>query len=331
MFTCAGRRVMLLRAFRAAMEKLGVTGTLVATDRTSAASAFHEADVGELTPSVGRVEYIPALLELVAKHRIGLVVPLTDVDLRSLGRQKQKFADAGAEVMIGDEPDVRLCRDKAQTNELFGRAGLRTIKTLALKEFYDEPFYPCFVKPIRGSAGIATGVINNEKELRAHVATYGDLLLVQEYVPGREYTIDIYRDRQGEVRSVVPRQRLAVRAGEVSKGVTIKDEQLIETAVKLADLLGSIWGVFCAQCRRVEGDEPRFFEINPRFGGGAPLSIAAGADLPLYLLQEILGLPITARMGEFTDKLLMLRYDDALFVEMDDCSELPGFDTPHFQ
>jgi len=304
------------------MDKLGVAGKLVATDKTSASSAFHAADVGELTPSVRRVEYIPALLELVAKHRIGLVVPLTDVDLRGLGRQKQRFAEAGATVMIGDEPDIRLCRDKAATNEVFGRAGLGTIKTVSLKDFYHEQFYPCFVKPIRGSGGIATGLIHNEKELRAHVATYGELLLVQEYVPGQEYTIDIYRDRQGVARCVVPRQRLAVRAGEVSKAITVNDRQLIDASVKLARLLGSVWGVFCTQCRRQEGHKPRFFEINPRFGGG---------DLPLYLLQEVLGLPITAKLGEFTDQLLMLRYDEAVFVQVADRQALPGYDTPNFK
>ncbi len=331
LFTCAGRRVALLGAFRRAMDELGITGKLVASDRTCASSAFHAADVGELTPLVGRVEYIPALLDLVAKHRIGLVVPLTDLDLRSLGRQKHRFVEAGAAVMIGDEPDIRLCRDKAATNELFGRAGLGTIKTLSLQKFYREPFYPCFVKPIRGSAGIATGIINTENELHAHVATYGDLLLVQEYVPGQEYTIDIYRDRQGVVRCAVPRQRLAVRAGEVSKGITVNDRQLIEASAKLGGLLGNVWGVFCAQCRREDGQKPRFFEVNPRFGGGAPLSIAAGANLPLYLLQEVLGRPITANLGEFTDQLLMLRYDEAVFVQVDDPQSLPGYDTPTFK
>jgi len=320
-----------MHAFRRALAKLGVAGKLVAADKTFASSAYHAADAGAITPLVGRIEYIPALLDLVVKHRIGLVIPLTDVDLRSLGRQRQRFSDAGATVMIGDEADIRLCRDKAQTNELFGRAGLGTIKTVLLKDFYEEPFYPCFVKPIRGSGGVATGVINNENELRVHVATYGDLLLVQEFVPGQEFTIDIYRDRQGVVRCVVPRQRLAVRAGEVSKGITVKDQDLIDTSVKLAGLLGSIWGVFCAQCRRQEGGRPRFFEVNPRFGGGAPLSIAAGADLPLYLLQEVLGLPITARIGDFTDHLLMLRYDDAVFVKVEDRKALPGYDTPSFQ
>jgi carbamoyl-phosphate synthase large subunit len=331
LFTCAGRRVALLHAFRRAMDKLGVAGKIVASDKTYTSSAFQSADVGELLPPVGRIEYIPAMLDLVAKHRIGLVVPLTDLDLRSLGRQKHRFAEAGAAVMIGDEQDIRLCRDKAATNELFGRAGLGTIKTLSLQEFYREPFYPCFVKPIRGSAGIATGVITNEKELRAHIATYGELLLVQEYVPGQEYTIDMYRDREGVVRCAVPRQRLAVRAGEVSKGIAVKDDQLIEASVKLAGLLGGVWGVFCAQCRRQEGGKPRFFEVNPRFGGGAPLSIAAGADLPLYLLQEVLGRPITAKLGEFTDQLLMLRYDEAVFVQVSDQKSLPGYDTPSFK
>jgi carbamoyl-phosphate synthase large subunit len=331
LFTCAGRRVALMHAFRRAMAKLEVAGKLVATDKTFASSAYQLADVGEVTPPVGRIEYVPALLDLVVKHRIGLVIPLTDVDLRSLGRQRHRFTDVGAAVMIGEEADIRLCRDKAQTNELFGRAGLGTIKTIMLKDFYEEPFYPCFVKPIRGSAGVATGIIYNEAELRAHVATYGDLLLVQEYVPGQEYTIDIYRDRQGVVRCVVPRQRLAVRSGEVSKGITVKDQQLIDASVKLGGLLGSIWGVFCAQCRRQEGGRPRFFEVNPRFGGGAPLSIAAGADLPLYLIQEVLGLPITAQIGEFTDHLLMLRYDEAVFVEVENLKNLPGYDTPSFR
>ena len=321
----------LLQAFRRAMDELEVAGRLIAVDRTHASAAFQMADVGEVTPDVGRIEYIPSLLEMVERHNVGLVVPLTDLDLRSLARQKGKFEAGGCTVMIGDEPDVKLCRDKARSNELFGRAGLATITTCSLQEFLASPFYPCFLKPIRGSASVGTGVVRNERELRAHVATFGELLLAQEYVEGQEFTIDIYRDRRGEVRCVVPRQRLAVRAGEVAKGITVKDEDLMAAAAKLAGLLGSVWGVFCCQCRRSKGGPPRFFEVNPRFGGGVPLAIAAGADLPKYLIQEVLGLPITAKMGEFTDRLVMLRYDQAVFLEADDPPKLPGFETPDFR
>ncbi len=333
LFTCAGRRVALLNAFRTALDALDVEGRLIAADVSPASAAYHTADVHELVPPVGRVEYLPALLEMVRKHRVGLIVPLTDLDLRCLARQAPRFAEQGCTVMIGTEADVKMCRDKARTNDLFAENGLGSIRTCPLQEFAEDPFYPCFVKPIRGSASVGTGLIRNEREMRAHVATYGELLLVQEYVPGQEYTIDIYRDRQGTVHCVVPRQRLAVRSGEVVKGVTVKDPDLIDAAEKLAGLLGSVWGVFCCQCRRQADGQPRFFEINPRFGGGAPLSIAAGADLPRYLLEEVLGMDISAEKDAFTDNLLMLRYDEAVFVPLgdQDREDLPGFDTPSFR
>ena len=97
-------------------------------------------------------------------------------------------------------------------------------------------------------------------------------------------------------------------------------------------MLGDLWGVFCCQCRRGNDGQPRFFEVNPRFGGGSTLSIAAGVNLPLYLLQEVLGLPISAgKLGDFIGNRLMLRYDEEIFLGVDDPSSLPGFDTPTFR
>ena len=83
-----------------------------------------------------------------------------------------------------------------------------------------------------------------------------------------------------------------------------------------------------AQCRRPANGKVYIFEINLRFGGGVPLSIAAGANLPRYVLEETLGLPVSAKLGQFKPNLLMLRYDQAVFVDATDPSKLPGFDTP---
>ena len=321
----------LLRAFREAMARLGVTGKLIATDITEASPAFHKADVGEVVPRVGAAGYVSALQALVRKHGVGLMVPLTDLDLLALAHHREALAEMGCTVMVGAEADIRACRDKYLAAELFRRAGVGSIRTCRLREFDDQPFYPCFAKPAEGSAGIGAAVIRNEQQLRAHEAAYGEQLIVQELVPGQEFTIDVYRDRRGEVRCVVPRQRLEVRSGEVAKGVTVKDERLIADATRLAGHLGSIWGAFCCQCRRPAGGAPRFFEINPRFGGGSPLSIAAGADLPLYLLQEVLDLPISAETGRFREDLLMLRYDESVFVEAKDRGKLPGYEQPDFR
>lgn len=321
----------LVEAFRRAMAELGVAGKILATDVTPASAAFQRADLGLVVPSVGTIQYMPVIRQIVCDHHVGLVVPLTDLDLRVLARHRDSLAKANCVAMVGSEPAVMLCRDKAQTNAVLTKAALASIRTCSLEAFLKKPFYPCFVKPIRGSAGVGTSIIYDEKELRAHMATYGELLLVQEYVHGQEFTIDVYRTRQGEVKCVVPRQRLMVRGGEVEKSITVRDESLTQAVLKLAQNLGDLWGVFCCQCRRQPKGPPRFFEVNPRFGGGSPLSIAAGANLPLYLLQEVLGLPVTAELNRFTDRLLMLRYDEAVYIRVEDDSKLPGFDTPTFR
>lgn len=313
------------------MSELGLNGKLIAADMTEASPAYHAVDMGVLVPTTGRIEYIPALLKLVEEHDISLVVPLTDLDLRSLARQRQRFEKIGCTVATGSEHAVTLCRDKSRINSMLGKAGLAMIETHTLEEFLKKPFYPCFIKPIRGSASLGTGMLRNEKELKAHVATYGDVMLVQEYVPGREYTIDVFRTRSGQVKCVVPRQRLQVRSGEVEKGITVKNDTLIDATLQLTSCMGDLWGVFCCQCRWMENGPLRFFEINPRFGGGVPLSIAAGANFPLYLLQETLNLPVTAKLRQFTDNLLMLRYDQAFFVPAPAPDKLPGFNAPMFR
>ncbi len=328
LFTCAGRRVSLLDHFRRTMADMEVTGNIVATDITMASAAFQHADAGVLVPRAGTVEYIPALLELCVEHDIDLVIPLTDTDIRSLARHGGKFAERGTQVMVGPADTILRCRDKTLTNRLLTSLGLSGIRTFTLEQFRSQPFFPCFIKPIRGSAGVGAGMLHSEPELNAHLATYGDLMLLQDYVPGAEYTLDIYRRRDGQVPCVVPRQRLSIRAGEVEKSLTVNDKKLIEAGVRLGEALDGMWGVFNAQCRQPAGDRAHFFEINPRFGGGCLLSIAAGADLPRYVLEDALGLPVSAKIGQFKADMLMLRYDEAIYIHADDPRSLPGYDSP---
>ncbi len=332
LFTCVGRRTALIRAFREALAELDVDGRIVGTDITDTSPAFHTLDVGEHVPAAGRREYVPSLLNIVHKHNIRLLVPLTDNDLPILSRTRDQFAALGCTVMVGSEESVAMCTNKTLTANMIRKAGLPAVKTCMVTQFRKQPFFPCFAKPVQGSAGIGAAVIHEMAQLDGHCAKFGKDMMLQEYLSGQEFTIDVYRTREGKVVCVVPRQRLVVRSGEVEKGMTVKDQGLIDAAVQLANKMGDIWGVVACQCRRASSEAPaKFFEINPRFGGGAPLAIAAGANLPLYLLQEVLGRPITARIGEFTDHLLMLRYDEAMFVPADDVETLPGFRTPMFR
>jgi carbamoyl-phosphate synthase large subunit len=317
--------------FRNAMAQVGLEGRVFAADASWSAPAYHRADVGLLAPRVDNESYLPWLLEQVARHKIRLLVPVTDLDLQLLANHREEFARRECRVMVSDPEAVSLCRNKARTARAVARAGLEAVRTLTLSEHDKQPFFPCFVKPISGSAGIGAARVDSPSALDVHRRAYGENLLVQEILQGPEYTLDVYRTRQGDVRCVVPRQRLLVRSGEVETGLTVHDEELIEAGRQLVESIDGLWGVCCCQCIRPEGQAPRFFEINPRFGGGAPLSVAAGADLPRYLLEEVNALPISARFGVFQDRLLMARYDEAVFRQATDQPDLPGLDRPRFR
>jgi len=138
--------------------------------------------------------------------------------------------------------------------------------------------------------------------------------ICQQYVAGTEYTCDVYVDRRLSVRCVVPRRRLEIRAGEVSKAQVVKDAAIIQECVRLVEALGAGPGVVTVQLIKTETGRHYFIEINPRFGGGAPLSIRAGADFPKWALQERVGKTPRIALDGYSDGLTMLRYDAEVWV-----------------
>jgi carbamoyl-phosphate synthase large subunit len=137
---------------------------------------------------------------------------------------------------------------------------------------------------------------------------------VQEFVRGEEFTCDAFVDDQMRVRCVVPRRRLEVRSGEVSKARIVQDPVIMERVAQLVTVLGAGPGVITIQLIRGADGVIKFIEVNPRFGGGAPLSIRAGADFPRWILQELRGQSPRIRFDGFEDGLLMLRYDEEVWV-----------------
>lgn len=319
------------------MRELDITGRCVVTDITSASAAFQQADRGVIVPRCSDPEYSAAIDRAVRTNDIRLLVPLTDLDLALLAERRDELAHQGCLAMISSTEAVGTCRDKFRTARWLGEIGASPIRTESLASFRGDPFYPCFVKPPGGSSSVGAARIESPEQLARHVERFGEELMVQECIDGQEFTVDVYRTRGGSIKAAVPRQRLDVRAGEVQNAVTVRDEELISESRRIAEQLPGLWGAACLQFRRPTdaaggADGPaRCFEINPRFGGGVPLSIAAGADLPRYLLQEVLGQSVDGAPADFTEHVMMLRYDDAVFAHVEDISSLPGYIHPRFR
>lgn len=331
----AGRRVELVRAFREVVTDLTAGGRVLATDSSWYSSAFHEADEGFVVPRVTDPDVVPHLLDLCERHGVDVVVPTTDREMPMWVGARDRFAAIGTTVALSGAEVIAIASDKQRTHDWLTGNGFPTVRQTRPAEALADPAswpLPLMAKPRYGSASEGVGLVRTREELelaavrdetRAPMSdgTPGDMV-VQTVAAGIEHTIDVLVDRSGLCLCAVPRRRLEVRGGEVSKAVTVRSGELIDLAQGMCKALPEPYGVLNFQ---VFADEPSgrlaVIEINPRFGGGYPLSYRAGADYPRWLLEDLRGLPSSASADGWRDGLVMLRYDAAVFVDQ---GQAPG-------
>jgi len=315
LFTSSGRRVALLRLFRQALDALRLPGKLVAADVSETAPARFVCEVFEEVSPVESPDYVHRLSEICRKHRIRLVVPLIDPELQLLARHRQNLLAEGITPLVSSSEVTQLCFDKRLTHNFFRSAGMATPGILDPRSVLADPkaSYPFFLKPACGSSSVGATRIDNRRQLEFFLNCTPDPVL-QEFVAGQEYTLDILTDFAGRVRCVVPRLRIETRAGEVSKGMTVKNQALIEAGKAIVEALPGAVGCITVQCFLTPEGEIQFIEVNPRFGGGFPLAAQAGADFPRWIIEMMLDRNPRIPLEGWTDGLLMLRFDDAVFV-----------------
>lgn len=331
LFACAGRRIELIQAFRAASKRLEIDLKVIALDGSPQAPALYVADEAHLAPPIRSDEYIPYLVDLARKTDASALLPTIDTDLRKLAEARDQFDAVNCAALIGAPDIIDICSDKSLTFRFLRDSGIETPRTWTPEELDLNalPAMPLFLKPRAGSASKAVQKITTAEEL-AFFLPRTEAPIVQEFIAGTEYTLDVYVGLTGKARCVVPRRRLQVRGGEVHKGVTVKDAAIMQAGRKLADALGdSPRGLITLQCIVDEQQHIRFIEINPRFGGGAPLGIAAGADYPRWLMQELLGQTPDVS-DDWQDGLAMYRYDWSVFAPLADEIGQAHRDAPPF-
>lgn len=318
LFTCIGRRVSLLNAFRQAAQDLGRDVRFYGTDVTDLSPALQLCDEGFLVDPVSHSRYLDQLFSIVRAKRIGLLVPTIDLDLLLLARHREAFGRLGCRVLISSPGVVEVCQDKRQTDRFLWQHGFAAPMTWGVADVLAADLkqhftWPCFLKPWDGHAAKGAAVVHDRQELLCLGRRVPDAIC-QELIEGTEFTCDVYVDFEMQVRCVVPRQRLDVRSGEVSKARVAKRTDIMTEVARLVESLGAGPGVITVQLFETPSDELKFIEVNPRFGGGAPLSIAAGANFPKWLLQELAGKPPHIDCDAFQDGLTMLRYDAEVWV-----------------
>jgi carbamoyl-phosphate synthase large subunit len=313
LFTSAGRRIELLRAFRRAYEELGLQSRVIAVDIDPLAPALQVADRYFLVPSVDDPDYIPAVVEICRREQVTRVYPLIDPDVPVLTQHRDAIEATGAVLATIPAVTGALIADKWDVIQFFKSLDLLTPRSWLPEEIDTAQMaFPVFLKPRRGSASENAFKVRNERELRFFLE-YVPRPIVQEFLPGPEITCDVVCDVDGDVLSVVQRQRIEVRGGEVVKGVTVNLAGLLDACVKIATHLQTR-GPITVQCMLKDG-QPHFTEINPRFGGGFPLGVAAGADSPVWLVARAGGISVDIPpLGSYQTGTYVSRFDDSFFL-----------------
>jgi len=312
LFTSIGRRVELINYWKKAYADLGINGQIFGTDIDPLAAASNFVDSFHIVPPSWHKDFIPSVQSICKENEINLIFPLNDNDLIPLSLGKSLIEQNNRIVVVSKSASINMTIDKWKTYEFFKNFSINTPKTWKPNEKNKSDF-PLLIKPRNGSAGKNVFRINNKEELEFYIKRIEDPI-IQEYINGDEITTDIICDFKGSLIGIVSRERIEVRWGEVAKGKTIIDKNIINDCKKMVSNM-DIVGPITAQCI-LKDNNIFFIEINARYGGGAPLGFAAGVKSPHWYLSIASGIELKfPPIGSYKNNLFLSRYDNSLFMD----------------
>lgn len=317
MITSIGKRVQLI-------EHLKKHFKIVGLDAGEINAARHFVDKFYKIPKAVEKDYINEILKICKSENADAIIPLYEGELSILNKFRDEFEKTNTKLILSNEKIIDICKDKNKTFKYFSKEHISTPYTYSQAEISniinmnDESKFPMFIKPVDGMGSSHTFKISNFKEL-IFFKDYVKNGIIQECIVGDEYTVDTLVDFQGKPIYIVPRLRIEVRSGEVVKSKTINDKNIIKETLKIVELLNklkdergnSTCGPLTIQFFKTNENKIYLLEINPRFGGGVPLSFESGADYG-KALYDMLDNKAIIFDNKFEEKI-MLRYDEAVF------------------
>lgn len=313
LFTCAGRRTYLLKYFK---ENLSKGDNVVATDMQLSAPALQAADVRIQVPAVYDPKYIDITLDICKEQKIDALLCLNDLELPILAENKARFEALGVNMIVSDPAVIDIAFDKYKTAVWVESIGLNAPLTYVRLEDAKaalekgEISFPLFMKPRWGSGSIGLETIDDMEELDIYyhllmkkikktilaTASVGDeYIMIQEKLTGKEYGLDVMNDLEGNNVAVSVKQKLAMRAGETDKAITIDLPEVHKMGMVIGERLKHIGNLDVDIMQRTNGDYC-VLELNPRFGGGFPFSYEAGVNLPKAIILWLQGKVVPTEM-----------------------------------
>jgi carbamoyl-phosphate synthase large subunit len=311
-FPNVGRRCELVEAFARVLPSVS-PGLIWGSDPNPLAPALAVVDRRiDLPAPIDSDGYLDALCEFLVRESIELIIPTIDPDLVRLDRWRSTLAERAprARLLLSPSKVIRITRDKRVSRDAF--AALGAVVPEAVDPSSPDLPFPLFVKPAGGSASIGAVRVDDAQQLHARLAETVEPM-VERLVTGDETTVDVLLDWTSRPLCAVPRRRLQVRAGEVTRAIVERSPQLEAHAMAIAAGLGCV-GPITLQFRNPTPGRWVTMELNARMGGGLPLAIAAGANWPRWILQMATGTTPSVDASAVHDGMIMTRADRSVFL-----------------
>ncbi len=309
----------------AAMKSLRAEDSveLLAADMDPWAAGLYLVPPGARTliPAGAAAGFSDALLARCLTLGVDVVLPTVDSELRPLARAREKYKAAGIDLLLASASALDVILDKLLLAEHCAGV-VRVPRTELLGPSVDPASwtYPVIVKPREGSGSRGIITVGSAAELAELAALDRSASqIVQEFLPGEEYSVDVLADASGRVVASVPRLRARVDSGVSVGGRTVHDPEVEWFGRTVAEATG-ITFVANVQCKRDQVGSPALLEVNPRMPGTLGLTIASGVDMPRLALASLLGRPLPATI-EFCDRAVV-RFLDELFLDPADISSV---------
>ena len=308
LFTSAGQRVDIVRAFRAA------GAVAFGVDADPLAPALYHCDHHVVVPRIADSAYVPTLAALVAEHGVELVVPLNDLDFPVLAQQREALAPAL--VLLPEPEDSARVSDKLDAHHFFVAEGIPSPRSWHPDEVPADARYPVLVKAREGFGSRNIHRADDAEQLAFFLSYTSVASFVQERCLGEEFSIDVFCDLESRCLNAIPRTMILSKGGESIKGIAIADEELIAHGARVAEAV-RVKGPATVQCFREPDGSLPVTDVNTRFGGAFPLPLAAGSGYPELAMALARGERPEPRLGEFTAGVAMTRYFSEVCLEPD--------------
>ena len=302
---------------RSLLHRSDVTVAAADMDRYASGLYLVEAAERRLVLAGLAPEFTDDLLKLCVSQKIDVLFPTVDVELEVIAARRAEFADNGVKIASPSAETLEVCLDKyALAARCQGIIPVPTTALLGAESTAIDWDFPVMIKPRRGAGSRGIRQIDTREELEALGSD--DQTLVQELLPGEEFSVDVLSDLQGSVIAAVPRSRLRVDSGVSVAGATKRNDELENAARAVAAAIG-LTTVGNVQLRRNVNGMAALLEVNPRFPGAMPLTIAAGVDMPSLTLDLVLGNAVPANV-DFRE-LSVVRYLEDVFLDTSEIME----------